>query len=239
MKRIISDIKTLILSLIGLIGGTIWAVLTHWEPEPIILISVSVIEIIAFSILARSNSNRESAQTITSTINKGNVNVNVNVGAIPDSDSNTEMFSEKQLQESNREEKIDLMKSKTKILFVDDDNDFKVVRILKDSGWKHTKSVIDIKSIDSPIVKDAHIHFIDINGVGKILNLPNEGLDLALMIKQRYPAKKVVIYSANRNSNSFHEAWNLCDFKLEKNALPNQFQNLVENYSLELFNEIK
>jgi hypothetical protein len=59
------------------------------------------------------------------------------------------------------------------------------------------------------------------------------------MLKQKYPNKKVVIYSANKNSNSFHKAWDECDFKLEKNALPYQFQNLVEQYSLDLTSQTK
>lgn len=103
----------------------------------------------------------------------------------------------------------------------------------------HTKSVVDIKTIDTPNVKENDIYFVDINGVGKLLNLEYGGLDLALMLKQRFPQKKVVIYSANKTSYSFHEAWEKVDFKLEKNALPYQFQNLVEQYSLELHNTNK
>ena len=37
-------------------------------------------------------------------------------------------------------------------------------------------------------------------------------------------------------NNIFHEAWNLADSRLAKNALPYQFQNLVEKYSLEFYN---
>jgi len=76
---------------------------------------------------------------------------------------------------------------------------------------------------------------VDINGVGKLLGCEYEGLDIALMLKQKYPKKKTVIYSANKNNNAFHKAWDLCDYKLEKNALPYQFQGLVEQYSIELF----
>ena len=68
----------------------------------------------------------------------------------------------------------------------------------------------------------------------KLINCEHEGLDIALMLKQKYPNKKVVIYSANKNNN-FHPAWDQCDFKLEKNALAYQFQSLVEQYSLELY----
>jgi hypothetical protein len=112
-------------------------------------------------------------------------------------------------------------------LFIDDDKKFSYVQNLKDGGWKLTKTIADIKNVDVPAVKKSHIFFVDINGVGKLLNLEHEGLDLALMLKQRYPDKKVIIYSANKNSNAFHQAWNICDYRLEKNALPYQFQSLV------------
>lgn len=158
--------------------------------------------------------------------------INVNVGKMEDNNSTKETASKD--NSFNREAKIDSLKSKVKILFIDDDKKFNIVKILKDSNWKNTKSVVDIKSIDIPIVKDADILFVDVNGVGKLLNCEHEGLDIALMLKQKYPNKKIVIYSANKNNN-FHSAWDVCDFKLEKNALSYQFLSLVEQYSLELY----
>ena len=158
-------------------------------------------------------------------------NINVNVGKM---ENNNVLENQSKDDSTNREAKIELLKSKVRILFIDDDTKFNIVKILKDSKWKHTKSVVDIKSLDIPIVKDADIFFVDVNGVGKLLNCEHEGLDLALMLKQKYPNKKIVIYSANKNNN-FHPAWDQCDFKLEKNALAYQFQSLVEQYSLELY----
>jgi len=169
---------------------------------------------------------------ISPTINPVN-NINVNV--------NTDNQEKKKEPENpanssiSRELKIDSLKHKVKILFIDDDKKFNVVKILKDGGWKNTYSVVDIKSVDIPIVKESDIYFVDINGVGKLLGCENEGLDIALMLKQKYPNKKIVIYSASKKTNSFHEAWDKCDFKLEKNALSYQFQSLVEKYSLELY----
>lgn len=51
MKTIITNIKTLLIALVGLIGGAIWAYSTNWEMEPIILMIISSLEIIAFLIL--------------------------------------------------------------------------------------------------------------------------------------------------------------------------------------------
>ena len=239
MKSIITDFKVFSIAFVGLVGGTIWGFMSHWEPEPIILIAISIIEIIAFSILKGTTEESNNIQTLAESINHGNVSINVNVGENSNTTKVNEFIEKTENLTNDREAKIDFMKSKTKILFIDDDKNFNVVKILKDSGWRHTKSVIDVKSIDLQIVKDSHIYFVDINGVGKLLSLEHEGLDLALMIKQKYPNKKIIIYSANRKTNAFHEAWDTCDFKLEKNALPNQFQNIVEQYSIELYNNFR
>lgn len=229
MRNIIKSKIALIIAFVGLIGGFIWTIVSDFQMEPIILVIVSAIEIIGFFLVPKTSPDIPIA---ISTKNEQNVNVNVNVA---NKDISKVETTNNKIQNIDRQAILDNMLSKTSILFIDDDKNFKVVKILKDSGWKKTKSVVDIKTLEVPVVREADIVFVDINGVGKMLNLEFEGLDLALMIKQKYPLKKVVIYSANRNSNSFHQAWDLCDFKLEKNALPYQFQNLVEEYSIEIY----
>ena len=171
------------------------------------------------------------------------INIVNNSGVQNNEDSNTfsndnikqESNTKKYVDESSkRQGLLDELRKKTYILFIDDDKNFAVVNILKQSGWKNTKTIVDIKTLDILQIREADIIFIDINGVGKLLKLENEGLDIALMLKRKYPNKKVIIYSANRKHDNFHEAWSLCDYKLEKNALPFDFINLVENYSIEL-----
>jgi len=227
---IIKSKITLIIAIIGLIGGFIWAIQTNFNIEPMILVFVSIAEILGYFLLP--NSVTSVPQTVKNK-NEQNVNVSVNVGSTTNQNIGEDESQNK--KNLDRNAMIESMQSKTAILFIDDDKNFNVVKILKDSNWKKVKTVVDIKSLDIPIVKESDIIFVDINGVGKLLNLEFEGLDLALMLKQRYPDKKVIIYSANRNNNSFHQAWDTCDFKLEKNALPYQFQNLVEEYSIEFY----
>ena len=162
-------------------------------------------------------------------------NINVNLGNRESKNQSNENDSEKKSE--NREALIDSLKSKIKILFIDDDKKFNIVKIFKDSKWKNTNSTTDIKSVDEPKVKEADIIFVDINGVGKLLVCKDEGLDIALMLKQKYPNKKIIIYSANKDNDNFHKAWDLCDFKLEKNALSYQYLSLVEQYSIELYSK--
>jgi hypothetical protein len=224
MKKVIESFITFLISLVGLIGSIFWIYQSGWQAEPLIIGSVSLLEIIGFlfvKLMSKENKTdsknfQNNQQLSKNTSQEGEMNFKKNQ-------------PENQL---NREAMLDSMKLKKKILFIDDDKNFNVVKILKDSGWKYTRTVIDIKTLDMSIVKESDMLFVDINGVGNLLGLEN-GLDLALMLKQKYPEKKVVIYSANKNSNAFHKAWDVCDYKLEKNALPYQFQNLVEEYSLQ------
>ncbi len=234
MKKIIKNRISLIIAFVGVIGGVIWAIQSKFDMEPIILIIASFIEIIGYFIISDANIIDYPA---ANTKNEQNVNVHVNIGDTKIRKENSKSKSEG--PNADRYAMINSMKPKYKILFIDDDKNFNIVKILKDSGWKNTKTVVDIKSIDIPVVADADIIFVDINGVGKLLNLEHQGLDLALMIKRKYNDKKVGIYSANPNSNSFHEVWDVIDFKLEKNALPLQFQSIVEGHSVEIFKAIK
>lgn len=210
------------IAIVGLIGGTIWCFQANFNIEPLILVIISILQILGFYLIPESDNDNPEV-----------LKVNVTVGETNPIQLKSETSKTIKIDRSGI---LDIMLPKTSILFIDDDTNFNVVKILKDSGWKKSKTVSDIKNLDVKVVKDADIIFVDINGVGKLLKLEFEGLDLALMLKQKYSEKKVIIYSANRNSNSFHQAWDICDFKLEKNALPYQFQNLVEEYSIEKYN---
>lgn len=133
------------------------------------------------------------------------------------------------------ERSLDDLKQTTDILFIDDNEGFQVVDILRRSGWINTSSVRDISSLDSKEIRDAHIIFVDIHGVGKELDFEDEGLGLIPAVKDKYPYKKVVVYSAQSTGNRFHEGINKADAALEKNADPYKFQALVEEYSKEIF----
>jgi DNA-binding NtrC family response regulator len=130
---------------------------------------------------------------------------------------------------------LDKRKKLTSILFVDDDTKFRVVSILKTAGWINTKAIKDIGNLDDQLVKEARIIFVDIQGVGKLLQTKDEGLGLALNLKKKYPDKKIVIYSAQTEGDRFHEALRKADASLAKNAEPYEFQQLVEQYSEEFF----
>ncbi|MFD2755291.1 response regulator [Comamonas terrae] len=119
------------------------------------------------------------------------------------------------------------LKRTSQILFIDDDRGFKIVGILKKMGWENTKLVTDISSLEQSQLLNADVIFVDIQGVGRIMQYSDEGLGLALAIKRRYPAKKVVIYSAEEKGARFHEALQEADYSLPKTAEPIRFEDTI------------
>lgn len=126
------------------------------------------------------------------------------------------------------------IKQLTSILFVDD-NEFKVIEILKNNGWINTRLIEDVTNIDERNVREAHIIFVDIHGVGKALGFSNEGLGLIEALKGRYPEKRIIAYSAESKGDRFDEGLYVADSRLKKNTDPYAFLQLVESYSREFF----
>lgn len=134
------------------------------------------------------------------------------------------------------ERSLDEIKQICKILFIDDKG-FPVIDILKSSGWNNTKRIKDVDSLDQPDVREAHIMFVDIQGVGRKLRFHDEGLGLIVALKTKYPNKKVIAYSAEDQGQvqAFSDGINMADSRMSKNADPYQFQFLVEKFSKEAF----
>jgi len=135
---------------------------------------------------------------------------------------------------SSTKDELEIRKKVTNILFVDDDTKFKIIKILNVAGWVNTKIVKDVENPDSELVKNSHILFIDINGVGLKMGFTDEGLGLANYLKKKYPEKKIVIYSTESAGNRFHEALRKVDDFLYKNADPSEFQEIIEQFSAEV-----
>ncbi len=120
-------------------------------------------------------------------------------------------------------------KEQFKILFIDDQS-FKVVDILKKQGWINTKRIKDVRSFEDPDVVEADVYFVDIQGVGKIMEFKDEGLGLAIALKEKFPNKKLVIYSSENKGDRFHKALKKADEQLPKNADPYELQQIIENF---------
>ena len=135
---------------------------------------------------------------------------------------------------SKVKDSINDLKIITFILFIDDEK-FNVVNILKQSGWLNTVSCKDVDDLDAQVVKQANIIFVDINGVGTKLQFKNQGLGLAGALKDKYPEKKIIIYSAETTGNRFDKVLQKVDYCLPKNAEPYEFVQLVNQFATEIY----
>lgn len=135
-----------------------------------------------------------------------------------------------------KERSLDEIKSACKILFIDD-KAFPLVDILKNEGWRNTSRIKDVDALEQTEVKEAHILIVDIQGVGKKLMFKDEGLGLIIALKEKYPNKKVIVYSAEDQGviQAFHPGLDKADRRLSKNSDPYQFQVAVESFSKEIF----
>lgn len=151
-------------------------------------------------------------------INSNSVIINNNIAS--------QSVENKSKAESPHNERL---KDKTRILFIDDNHtDYKMVSILKKSGWTNTKSVKDVINLNDTKVVESDIIFVDINGVGTTM-FEDQGLGLAAALKKKYPQKGIVLYSAETVGDRFHKALREVDDCLPKNAEPYQFIDLIEN----------
>lgn len=142
----------------------------------------------------------------------------------------------KKSHEPLKERSLDEIKSICKVLFIDD-KVFPVIDILKTAGWSKTSRIKDVDNLEQMEVKEAHILIVDIQGVGKKLKFKDEGLGLIIALKERYPNKKVIVYSAEDQGKikAFHPGIDAADKRLSKHADPYQFQVAVEGYAKEAF----
>ena len=171
------------------------------------------------------------ASVVNTNTSAANVTVNVGSNLVNEVDKNKQLNSQELSANlaQGRRDKILRAKQLVRILFIDDDTDFRYVEILQAMGWIHTKTVTDVASLTAPEVVEAHIIFVDIKGVGIAMKFSQEGLGLASAIKREYQdSKKVVIYSAQRVG--LHAAFKEADGVLPKNAEPIQFEQLIEEF---------
>uniref|UniRef100_UPI00404994E8 hypothetical protein n=1 Tax=Fulvivirga sp. TaxID=1931237 RepID=UPI00404994E8 len=91
MKRYFTNIAGLVVATIGFIGGLFWAFASEWEWEPIILLSGSLVHLIANAValngLKRSNTQENKQENNTQIVNnsgsiKKQVNIQKNKGDI-------------------------------------------------------------------------------------------------------------------------------------------------------------
>jgi len=158
----------------------------------------------------------------------GDGNTNITIGTI----NNQHILHQK--EQFKQELSIDQIKNDLKVIFVDDKN-FNIVNLLKENGWKQISYKNDIIDLDAPEIREAHVIFLDINGVGLVMNFQNQGMGLCGAIKKKYGDKKrVVLYSGETDGNIFDNDAKMADNTLVKDSDYYQFISLMEQYGKEL-----
>ena len=180
----------------------------------------------------KRNSNVDKLSQSQNNSQTQNVTVNLAQPSIAPVMSNDEIKEDSTLT-------IDGIRAQTTILFIDDDKEFKIVPILIKAGWKNASFFpnADVKDINAEKIRNAHIIFVDIKGVGKTM-YEDEGLGLVVDLKKKYPQKKVVIYSAIPEHKLFHEAVKLADDQLSKNSQPAVFVSLIESLAEDIWKNV-
>lgn len=143
----------------------------------------------------------------------------------------TQNFYDKKSDVKVEKLSMDEIKRLTTVLFIDDDKQFKsIVQILKSAGWRNSSlfPTADVRDLDDNRIKGANIIFIDIKGVGKTMFGQEEGMGLAEALKNKYPDKKVVLYSAVPEHHLTHPAVKKVDDIIDKNAQTMEFVSLIE-----------
>lgn len=138
-----------------------------WILANIKWILILVIVPILLAIIKASNKKNEKNEIgLLPKLNLENNNSSSNNPSSNNNSSNNNNLTVNNFINSNEEnnkdcekDNLENLKLTKKILFVDDDTKFKVVSILKKSGWIHTKSVKDIDSYDSKDVLETDIFF--------------------------------------------------------------------------------
>jgi hypothetical protein len=125
------------------------------------------------------------------------------------------------------------LKDRTRILLIDDE-ETSLVESLKGEGW-HIKYMADLDKYNNTDLKDAHIVCVDIKGVGKKLNIKEEGLGLVRNIKEKYPEKRIILCSSISTHDIFDNAIDLVDKKVYKDGQTHPFDSAIEELSYKLF----
>ena len=194
----------------------------------VLVVPITIIRIVKKN-KASQKGNTTSGNGNSQVSGEGNSSVSIgsitnNFAAIPQTDGRA----------GEAEPPVDQIKSELKVIFVDDKK-FNVVDLLKKNGWKQVSYRRDIMDLDAVEVREAHVFFLDINGVGVAMGFHNQGMGLCGALKRKYgESKRVVLYSGETSGDIFDNDARMADDTLKKDSDLYQFTALMEQYGKEL-----
>ena len=134
-----------------------------------------------------------------------------------------------------KEVSLSELKKNTEIMVIDDD-EFVYLDSLKKSEYRieHRTDIQGLKD-----VAEYDIILCDIRGVGKFLQSPYEGAYLVKQIKEKYPNKIVISYTANNYDPKFQEYLAYADATVPKGTALEDWDAMLTKMLKELADPIK
>jgi hypothetical protein len=127
---------------------------------------------------------------------------------------------------------LDDVRIYTRILVIDDQKP-SLVEDLEREGWR-VRYMEDLDRYESTELIDASIVCLDIMGIGQKLRCDN-GIGLVKGIKEKYPGKKILLYSSRRKQDIFDESIDLVDKRVFKDGQPYAFIKAIEELAIHTF----
>ncbi len=124
------------------------------------------------------------------------------------------------------------IKQIARILVIDDRRP-QLVADLENEGW-HVRYLPDLDKYENTELLDSHIICLDIVGIGQHLRC-GDGMGLVQGIKEKYPQKRILLYSSVREHNIFDSAIDSVDCRVFKDGQPYQFIKAVEQLGFQAF----
>ena len=120
-------------------------------------------------------------------------------------------------------------KKSVKILFIDDEG--YDTELLQNLGYLDIQKMYKYdKDNRMDDLEKYDIIFCDINGIAKDLDSVYQGAALAKLIKQTYPEKTVVIFSAKQQYLTFNQYYECVDEVIFKNLPPAELASKIDKY---------
>lgn len=130
------------------------------------------------------------------------------------------------------------VKTRIRILFVDDKDDFQIIKMLRNNGYQ-VEYLDDIVDFDAKAVKSADIIFLDINGIGVAMKFKNQGMGLCGALRDYYGStKRLILYSGETEGSIFDVDAKKADATLPKDSDLYQFTSYITQYGKELLETV-
>ena len=122
--------------------------------------------------------------------------------------------------------KLNDLRRKSNLLIIDDD-EFIPLEGLKNHGY-YIQQKHDVQTLKD--VEPYDVILCDVRGVGKFLHSKYEGAYLAKQIKETYPSKIVLVYTANNYQADFEEYLKYADSIISKGTSIEDWSSILDEH---------